>query len=258
MLVSLFFCLPFPLNLRIVHGPLSLSPILLCSDITHMVFSHSFSLARLHIGLLSQCLTLRELKETKEGLPGNLDKTYEEALQRMEQSLGERRWKAVRRLLQWVAWAARPLNVGELEHAMDARDGVDAIDTDEILSIQRIVSWSGGLMFVDDESLVRVIHPTTDRFFSQRRHELLCRWRHDDRARYLQMGCIQKRVIGLFGAMWTEARPGYRKICYDNPFFKYATCFMAVHIQRSPPKDDDMRVAAFLLSDAKRLLAQKL
>ncbi|EJT77581.1 hypothetical protein GGTG_02687 [Gaeumannomyces tritici R3-111a-1] len=181
------------------------------------------------VGLLSECLTLGELKKTRDGLSGSLDKTYEEALHRLQQSLGEKRWKAVRRLLHWVAWAARPL------------------------------AW--WLLFVDDENLVRVIHPTTDGFLSQRRHVLFpdgdtmiahaC-------LHYLQMSCIQGRGRRLLGAPWSEGSLRYRELCLEYPFLKYATAFMAVHVQRSPHGDADMRAAAFLLSDARRLLSQGL
>ena len=131
-----------------------------------------FLLARLHLDSLADCLTIYDLRQALNGLSADLEQTYHEALERMKRRLKPPQHKVLQRILLWVVWVERPLSVAELEHATAVRPGVNEIDPESILPIRQITTWSAGLIFVDQKSLVRLIHTTTESFFSQHREEL--------------------------------------------------------------------------------------
>ncbi|KAI6354593.1 hypothetical protein MCOR25_008537 [Pyricularia grisea] len=209
-----------------------------------------FLLARLHVDSLSECLTVGDLERTLNCLTGDLDQMYSESLKRMERGLTSRKHKELLdKLLTWIAWGQRPLSVAELGHALYVYAGIQDIRDRDILPVREITAWSAGLLFVDSNDRVRVIHPTTSRFFVERRNKL-----YPQGDRIIAHDCINyMKMVGLTTAYsGPDERIQFMLRCRRYPLIKYAVEHAFKHVARSEEKDDDDRVVLFLLNEANR------
>ncbi|KAF8142802.1 ankyrin repeat-containing domain protein [Mycena galopus ATCC 62051] len=70
------------------------------------------------------------------------------------------------RALTWVAYAKRPLFVGELQEALAIEPSATCLDADNLLDLGIVLSVCAGLIIVDETtSVVRLIHYTTQHYF---------------------------------------------------------------------------------------------
>ncbi|KAH0423433.1 hypothetical protein CcaCcLH18_12166 [Colletotrichum camelliae] len=212
-----------------------------------------FLLARLHVDSLADCLTVGALKRALKGLTGDLDQMYSKSLERMERALRPKHRDILKKLLLWIAWGQRPLSIAELGHALAIHPGIEEIDEDDILPVREITTWSAGLLFIDSGDFVKVIHPTTSRFFVERRDKLYPKGdgviAHDC-LHYLNMKVLREPLSGPDQrALFLIRRKAY-------PLIEYAVLQSFKHVARSREKDDDNRAAGFLLSDARNSFVQ--
>ncbi|KAM0278701.1 hypothetical protein ACHAQH_004994 [Verticillium albo-atrum] len=171
---------------------------------------------------LGDCITLGAFKRALKGLTGDLDQMYSKSLERMEQALRPAHRQILKKLLLWVAWGERPLSILELGHALAIHPGIEDVDEEDVFPVREITTWSAGLLFIDSEDLVRVIHPTTSRFFVERRAELYPKGEGiiaHDCLHYLNMEVLKE------------------------PFSDYAVLHSLKHVARSSEKDDDNRAS---------------
>ncbi len=205
--------------------------------------------ARFHMNRLVDCMTVTELRNATDDLSGDLTETYSEALHRIKRSLEQHqgRYRAMQKLLLWVAWAERPLSIQELKHALATHPGITSIENGDTMDIRLITTWSAGLLFVDGKELVRLIHPTAGRYFSDHRDEL-----YPNGDSIIAHACLDY----LNMAVLCQTFSGPDKISRSQihraqfPFVEYSVVHSSAHIERSAGKDDDLRVAQFLQSDA--------
>ena len=64
----------------------------------------------LQLDQLQLCLSRREVEEQLQDLPKGLDESYDRIIDKID----ERRYDDARKLLQWLAFAVRPLELAEL------------------------------------------------------------------------------------------------------------------------------------------------
>ena len=108
------------------------------------------------------------MQEALQSLPTEIGKTYDQAMERIEQ-LNEEDRKIAMNFLLWITFAARPLSVPEVEHAcaIDARTRV--IDPDEVLIASDLASMCAGLVIIDASEIVRVVHFSAQNYLQDNR-----------------------------------------------------------------------------------------
>ena len=115
---------------------------------------------------LAQEDNISDLKAALSRLPETINKTYEEALERI-QNQGSRRAERGNEVLMWITFAQRPLTVSELLVALAIRRGDRNLDEDRIPQKEMLLSACCGLVVIDEESqIIRLVHYTTEEYFS--------------------------------------------------------------------------------------------
>ena len=125
-----------------------------------------FLLAALHMDSLAQEDNVSDLKATLSRLPETINKTYEEALKRIENQ-GSRRAERGNEVLMWITLTQRPLTVSELLVALAVRSGDRELDQDRIPQKDMLLSACCGLVVIDEESqIVRLVHYTAEEYLA--------------------------------------------------------------------------------------------
>ncbi|KAJ7111000.1 ankyrin repeat-containing domain protein [Mycena epipterygia] len=139
----------------------------LSGEITSRILSNvkgMFLLAKLHLDSLSTKNTVKAVRDALDSLPKDLDRTYDEAMERIEHQNEDDRQLA-HLVLTWVAYAVRPLLVNELREALAIEPEAKSVDPDNLLDTDIILSVCAGLIIVDEAmSVVRLIHYTTQKY----------------------------------------------------------------------------------------------
>ncbi|KAJ6594728.1 hypothetical protein B0H19DRAFT_847969, partial [Mycena capillaripes] len=113
---------------------------------------------------LSTKNTVKAVRDALNSLPKDLDRTYDEAMERIEHQNEDDRQLA-HLVLTWVAYAVRPLLVNELREALAIEPEAKSVDPDNLLDVEIILSVCAGLVIVDEAmSVVRLVHYTTQEY----------------------------------------------------------------------------------------------
>lgn len=133
------------------------SPIITYID---FYFYFRFLLASLHIDSLAQEPTEGHLERALQVLPRGLDKTYVQAMERIESHGGGSR-KLAKTVLSWLVHAKRLLSTAELQHAVAVQSGQPELNKKFIPTTEIIGSLCSGLVTIDTQSdVVRLVHYT--------------------------------------------------------------------------------------------------
>ncbi|KAJ7288474.1 ankyrin repeat-containing domain protein [Mycena rebaudengoi] len=123
-----------------------------------------FLLAKLCIDSLSTKLTVKAVRDTLSNLPKDLKQTYDEVMDRINRQNEDDRDIALL-ALTWVVNAKRPLSVSEFLEALAIEPGATALDPDNLLDIEFVVSVCAGLITVDEaDQIVRLVHYTAQNY----------------------------------------------------------------------------------------------
>ncbi|KAJ7469684.1 hypothetical protein FB451DRAFT_1136338 [Mycena latifolia] len=124
-----------------------------------------FLLAKLHMESLATKNTVKAVREALQHLPSSINQTYDEAMDRIKSQNEDDKQLALQALI-WVAYAKRPLFVGEFSEALAIETDATTLDLDNLLDIGIVVSLCAGLIIVDQTMcVVRLIHNTTQSYF---------------------------------------------------------------------------------------------
>ena len=127
-----------------------------------------FLLAKLYMEALTEQASARNVRECLKSLPQDLDAMYELTLQRIE-SQGKGQAALADQILTWLSCAPNPLELHELLEALAIHEYDQHLTSDDIPSIDRMLSACWGLVMVEGEYIksVRLIHYTTREYFSK-------------------------------------------------------------------------------------------
>ena len=126
-----------------------------------------FLIAALHMNSLAKQDNIRELKESLQSLPEDLDKTYDNALERIRQQ-EPRKLARADQVLRLVSCARRPLKLDEMQQMLSIRIGDTYIDPEAIPKSESVISTCCGLVVVEDDSqIVRLVHYTCGEYFQR-------------------------------------------------------------------------------------------
>lgn len=110
---------------------------------------------------------IRDLKESLQRLPEDLDKTYDDALERIK-SQDSRKLARADQVLTLISCAKRPLKLEEMLEALSIRRGDTFLDPEALPKTESLISTCCGLVVVEDESqIVRLVHYTTEEYFKR-------------------------------------------------------------------------------------------
>lgn len=127
-----------------------------------------FLLAALHMDSLAREDNIRELKESLQRLPKDLDKTYDDALERIKQQDSRKRARADQ-VLMLISCAKRPLKLEEIRQALSIRRGDTFLDPEALPKTDSLISTCCGLVVVEDGSqIVKLVHYTTEEYFKRK------------------------------------------------------------------------------------------
>ncbi|KAJ7249822.1 ankyrin repeat domain-containing protein [Mycena rebaudengoi] len=122
-----------------------------------------FLLAKLHLDSIITKHTIKAIRIALQNLPEDLEHTYNEAMDRIEAQSKED--KAIAHLaLIWVANAKRPLSVAELLEAIAIEPDTKSLDWEGVMEMVVVLSVCAGLVIVDQDGTVRLIHYTTQKY----------------------------------------------------------------------------------------------
>ncbi|KAJ7266737.1 hypothetical protein C8J57DRAFT_376911 [Mycena rebaudengoi] len=120
-----------------------------------------FLLAKLHIDSLTIKNNVKAVREALKSLPTDLERTYNEAMDRIE-AQGQDNRTIAKRVLIWIANTKRPLSVAELQEAIAIEPGTKTLDQDGLLDPDILLSVCAGLVVINHaDGTVRFIHYTT-------------------------------------------------------------------------------------------------
>ncbi|KAJ7706664.1 hypothetical protein B0H17DRAFT_874667, partial [Mycena rosella] len=126
-----------------------------------------FLLAKLHIILLTTKHTVKAVREALTNMPSDLQNTYDEVMARIIRQNDEDR-KLALSALSWISNAKRLLRVPELREALAVEPGTKALDPDNLLDMDIVLSVCAGLITVDQaDGIVRLVHYTTQQYLDR-------------------------------------------------------------------------------------------
>src|ERR1700738_134863 len=109
-----------------------------------------------------------DVKKALQGLPEELDGTYEEAMKRI-QSQDARQVRRAEQVLSWICYAMRPMTVNEIQCALAVKSGDTDMDEEALPDEDILVSVCAGLVTIDRESnVIRFVHYTAREYFVDR------------------------------------------------------------------------------------------
>ncbi|KAL9016469.1 MAG: hypothetical protein Q9185_006186 [Variospora sp. 1 TL-2023] len=124
-----------------------------------------FLIAVLHMDSLGKEDNLRDLKEALQHLPEDLDKTYGEAMSRINRQ-DSRRLARAHQVLKLISCAKRPLKLTEMRQALSVRTTDTFLDPEALPKAEAVISTCCGIVVVEEESqIVRLVHYTTEEYF---------------------------------------------------------------------------------------------
>lgn len=114
----------------------------------------------------------RDVKAAFNNLPTSLDNTYDDAMTRIS-AQDKDDIELAMKVLSWISYAIRSLNITELQHAIAAEDLGENVDPEALIDHDLLVSVCGGLITIDQKtSTVRLIHYTAQEYFNHHRDRI--------------------------------------------------------------------------------------
>jgi Ankyrin repeats (3 copies) len=170
----------------------------------------------------------RAVKRALNALPSTLDENYEEAMKRIKQSPTE---QTALRVLTWIVYAVRPLQLDEVLHAVavDELESDDESIPDECLtSSSIIVNACAGMIRIDKASnVVVLVHKTTQEYFNRNgsNHFPLA---HQD----ITLSCLQYLSLHVFSSGYCPSDELFKRRLKEHALLNYAVQSLGDHISQ--------------------------
>ncbi|KAK8121286.1 hypothetical protein PG999_005406 [Apiospora kogelbergensis] len=127
--------------------------------------SHTmFLLAKFHMNSLEEQATARDLINTLEALPSNINEIYDGLFMR----IGNKRLAStLEKFLTVVATASKLLSIQALAHAVTVKPRDDDIDDLDLPDVRHLASMCAGLVEIDPSGFVRLAHETIGHYIAE-------------------------------------------------------------------------------------------
>ena len=210
--------------------------------------SGMFLLARLHMDALATKRTSKAIQETLQNLPTKIKDTYEQAMTRIEQKNNDDDRKMAMNLLLWIAFARRPLTVGEIEHATSIAPKTREIDPDDVVSAKDLTSLCAGLVVIDASNILRLVHFSAQNYLSDNR----ARW-FSDGDLVIARHCLTYLSFKEFEngpCSGPHEREDFKRRAEEYPLLDYCCTYWGSHASRSQKSTElSDQALAFLQSN---------
>ena len=181
-----------------------------------------FLLVSINIEAILQESTIHRRRERlnkmTEGL--GLGHAYGTTIERIK-ALGGDKSQLGMEALMWISHAERPLRANELCHALAVKLGSPHFNPENVPSISTLVNCCQGLITVDKESIVRLIHFTLKEYLSAHPH--IFRRPHSEIAEVCLTYLNSEQVKALSAAYPHNL---------ETPFLGYCSRYWGVHAER--------------------------
>ncbi|KAL2813422.1 ankyrin repeat-containing domain protein [Aspergillus granulosus] len=193
-----------------------------------------FLLAKFNMDTLDSKLNIKQVMLALRTLPKELDGTYTDAMTRIAELPASTR-ESVMEFLRWVVFAEQPLHEREIEHALAVEQGDDDIDDDNIIRARILANKCAGLVHFDESDCLRLVHYSTENYFSQNRE----RWFPDGSPKLTSV-CLSYLQFDIFKSgpcSSQDEAAEFDERLERYPFLRYASMSWGKHL-RSKPNDD--------------------
>ncbi|KAJ7111454.1 ankyrin repeat-containing domain protein [Mycena epipterygia] len=185
----------------------------------------TFLLARLLTNHLLSLTTLKEIRRSLATLPSNLTSAYQSSLDRILAQSPARTALALR-VIAWVTHAERRLMTAELLHGLAVEDDMDEIDEENCVSARMVLQVCVGLVIVNDDTSVSLVHATAHKFFQDMPTQFLNT--HNDMA----STCLRYLCMRTFGTGPCDNVLEMDARLQNMPFLSYAAHHWGRHARR--------------------------
>ena len=200
-----------------------------------------FLQARLHLDSLMEKNNLKQLKATLEALPEDLDKTYDEVVERINgQSRDDSHlaWQ----VLGWVLHSARPISVVEVQHALAVEPEDTEIDEDSLIETELLTSVCAGIVTVQSEGeILGLVHLSTQKYLLRNSKRLFPETEKD-----MVQRCISYLSLEEFGSGPCDLGQAMHRRRQDYPLYSYAAQYWGVHAVLQDDEDLLESIITFL------------
>jgi len=162
----------------------------------------------------------QKLNEMTEGL--GLGDTYGATLSRIEGQGGQKARFGMA-MLMWISHAEQPLEANELCHALAVEIGSPNLNSENIPSIEALLSCCQGLVVMDEEaSTLRLIHSTFREYL----------WAHPELFGTAHSTIAETCLSYLNSRQVKALSTGPSPDLQSTPFLRYSSLYWAVHAKR--------------------------
>jgi len=191
--------------------------------------SGTFLLPALQLNNVLQQITKADMRRALEGLSETLDEAFRNSLDRIRGIAPARRDLAFR-IMTWVSYARRPLQMQELQQALATREGEKDLDSDNIVPARVIIESCAGLVQLDHETdTVSFFHFSIDEYLRSQPGIL------PDSEMPVARTCLSYLLHSSLKAL-PLLRDDIRiaELLAKNAFFRYAAYHWGAHVRELP------------------------
>ncbi|KKP01340.1 ankyrin repeat protein [Trichoderma harzianum] len=183
-------------------------------------------------------------------LPEGLDSIYDELMIRIKLQNPKDHAELAMKVIGWIFYAARPLTVTEMQHALAIEQDDTYLDEDGIPNPDLLVSVCAGLVMINDNSnTISFVHYTTQEYFNRGGKRLLGSANGDIASTcltYLRFDSFSRRIENLTN------RDVLLALLHEYPLLSYAAQHWGNH-QRNAENERNDGQALELLRDENRV-----
>ena len=209
-----------------------------------LTLSSRFLLARLHLDSLMAKTTLRKVKMALNYLPEELDRTYDQVLQRIHEQGTDHSVLALK-VLGWMRYAARPLGIRELQHAVAVEPDDSQFDEDGIPEISLILSVCAGIATIRENGTIGLVHYTAQEYLERRSLEIF-----PDTQMEITKICLTYLTFEEFAQGPSPSDETFDERMEAFPLLQYASRYWIRHACHSPEVGIKTLALAFLKQEA--------
>lgn len=188
----------------------------------------NFLIARRYTDSLRRQDTVEQVKQLLKNPSDLLDSHYDQIMRRINAQYSES-LDLAHKALPWIVHSYRPLVFEELQQAMAIVLGADDIDLDAFFEIDSLLSVTAGLVTVDSEQAVRLVHQTAQMYLDVQAKQWFPSAEIDIALAilsYIRIEAISNPCSGNRDDHEFKARRE------SHPFFLYAAVYWGDHVRK--------------------------
>ena len=189
--------------------------------------------------------TLRKVKTALISLPEELDRTYDQVLQRIQEQGTDHAVLALK-VLGWMRYAARPLGTRELQQAVAVEPGDVHFDEDGIPEISLVLSVCAGIVTIRENGTMGLVHYTAQEYLERRSLELFSNAQTE-----IANVCLTYLSFEEFAKGPSPNDKAYDERMEAFPLLQYASRYWTLHARHSPEVRLKALALAFLKQEGK-------